>query len=241
MPEAFEFKTRIVGGAAWIDLNRPDEGNSFTRDMMRMFADTVRNLSGMPDVRVIAVESGGVQFSKGRDGRGEHRSGVSAYDMKKQMMGPVLDTYASLAKAPVPTVACVHGPAIGFGAALAAACDVTLASDSATFSFPEIEHDIPPTLAMSTLLSKVPSKLLSYLIYSGDVIDAGAAQQAGLVSKIWPADNFANESRDFVRKLAERPAVSLETIKLYQRNAAGLSPEMASEYAGALLALVRSR
>jgi enoyl-CoA hydratase/carnithine racemase len=241
MPQGFEFKTRMAGAAAWIDINRPDEGNSFTRDMMRTFADTVRSLSASPDVRVIAVESRGDQFCKGRDGRGEQRSGVSAYDMRKQMMGPVLDTYAALAKARVPTVACVHGPAIGFGAALAAACDVTLASAAATFSFPEIDHDIPPTLAMSALLSKVPSKILSYLIYSGETIDAAAAQQAGLVSKIWPGDKFVEDAQAFVAKLAERPGVNLETIKLYQRNATTLSPEMASEYAGTLLALVRSR
>ena len=62
----------------------------------------------------------------------------------------------------------------------------------------------------------------------------------GLASKVLPQASFAADADAFLAKLAGRPRLVLETIKRYQAKAAHLTPDMASEYAGTLLALVRS-
>lgn len=239
-PAPFEFAVRQEGGVARIDLNRPDEGNALTRDMMVTLAALVRRLGAAPDIRTIVIEARGPQFCRGRDGRGETRAGRSAYEVRVKMLGAVLGVYDALAEIPVPVVACVQGAAIGFGAALATACDITLASDAARFSFPEIEHGIPPTLAMSAALRKVPAKALSYLIYSAEAIDAREAVIFGIASRVFAAASFAAEVDRFVERLASRPRLVLETIKRYQAKAADLSADMASEYAGTLMAVVRT-
>jgi enoyl-CoA hydratase/carnithine racemase len=141
---------------------------------------------------------------------------------------------------PVPVVALVHGDALGFGCATAVGCDITLAADNARFAFPEIEHDIPPTMAMCAALGKVQAKALTYLIYSADSVSAQEAVTLGLASKVYPQTSFTADCDAFLKKLASRPRLILETIKRYQAKATGLSPDMASEYAGTLLALVRS-
>ena len=237
----FEFKVTRDGGIARIDLGRPDEGNAITQPMMLQLAKLLRGLGATPDVNVVAIGGRGPQFCSGRDGRGEKsRSGMTPYELRVNMMGAVLDTYQAVADVPVPVVACVHGDAIGFGSAMAVGCDITLAASNAKFGFPEIEHGTAPTLAMCASTGKVQSKALMYLIYSAEIIDAEDAVMFGLASKVLPQASFAVEADAFIKKLASRPRLILETIKRYHLRAAHLTPEMASEYAGTLLALVRS-
>src|ERR1700733_13984686 len=146
-----DFAVAVEGAIARIDLNRPDEGNALTRDMMVRLAELLRRLGADPAVHVIAITARGAMFCRGRDGRGESPAGMSAYDMRAKLYAPVLGVYEAATAAAVPVVA-----------ALAVACDVTLASDAARFSFPEIEHGIPPTLAMSGVMRKIAPKALSY-------------------------------------------------------------------------------
>jgi len=236
---SFEFKTACDGGIARIDLNRPDEGNALTRDMMVMLARLIGELGASADNRVIVIEARGPQFCRGRDGRGESREGYSPYEVRTKMMGPVLGVYEAINNVALPVVALVQGPAIGFGCALSGGCDITLASDAARFSFSEIKHGIPATLAMSAVMHKVPQKALAYMIYSGEELNPEEAMTFGLVSRVFPGPSFAASTNKFITDLASRPRLHLETVKKYQRNSAGMSAAVASEYAGSLLALVR--
>lgn len=235
----FEFMVRREGALARVDLNRPQEGNAMTRGMMVQLAATLRELGADASVHAVALEARGSHFCRGRDGRGESRAGMTPWEIRTKLMGAVLGSYEAIAAVPVPVVALVHADALGFGAALAVACDLTLASAAAGFAFPEIEHDIPPTMAMCAALGKVNAKALSYLIYSAEKIDAERALAVGLASRVLPAASFAAGADAFLKTLAGRPRLVLETIKRYQARAAHLTPEMASEYAGSLLALVR--
>ena len=236
----FDFTVKRDGAVAHVDFNRPEEGNALTRAMMLRFAQVLRELGADTKINVVTVGGRGGQFCRGRDGKGESRAGMTPYEVRVKMMGAVLDSYQAIWDVPVPVVALVHGDALGFGAALAVGCDITLAASNAKFAFPEIEHDIPPTMAMCAALGKVPAKALTYLIYSADKVDAEQAVTMGLASKVLPQASFAADADAFVKKLAGRPRLVLETIKRYQAKAAHLTPEMASEYAGTLLALVRS-
>jgi len=235
-----QFKVTRDGAIARVDLGRPEEGNAITRPMMLQLAKLLRELGSTADVHVVAIYGRGPQFCRGRDGKGESRSGMSPYDIRVNMMGAVLDVYQAIADVPVPVVACVHGDALGFGAAMAIGCDVTLAAANAKFAFPEIDHGIPPTMAMCAATGKVQSKALIYLVYSAEEISAQHAVTLGLASKVLPQESFAADADVFLKKLAGRPRLILETIKRYHLKAANLTPEMASEYAGTLLALVRS-
>jgi enoyl-CoA hydratase/carnithine racemase len=236
----FDFKVTRDGAIARVDLGRPEDGNALTRPMMVRLAALLRELGGATDINVIAICGRGAQFCRGRDGKGESRAGMTPYEVRVKMMGAVLDSYQAIWDVPVPVVALVHGDALGYGAALAVGCDITLAASNARFAFPEIEHDIPPTMAMCAALGKVPAKALTYLIYSAEEVDAEQAVTLGLASKVLPQASFTADADAFIKKLAARPRLVLETIKRYQAKAAHLPPDMASEYAGTLMALVRS-
>ena len=166
----FEFMVRREGSLARVDLNRPQEGNAMTRGMMVQLAATLRELGADASVH------------------------VTPWEIRTKLMGAVLGSYEAIAAVPVPVVALVHADALGYGAAVAVACDITLASASAGFAFPEIEHDIPPTMAMCAALGKVNAKALSYLIYSAEKLTAERAVAVGLASRVLPAASFAGQA-----------------------------------------------
>lgn len=237
---AFEFPISKRDGIVRIDLGRPDEGNSLTRGMMRDLAAVIKQAGADPDTRVIVIAGRGTHFCKGRDGRGETSAGLTPYEVRVQMMGAVLGVYEAINQAPVPVVSLVHAPAIGFGAALSGGCDITLASTGASLSFSEIKHGIPPTLAMAAVMKKVPQKALAWLIFSGRDVSVQEGVNMGLVSKVFEAGDFERECDLFLGELASRPRLILETVKKFLLGAQDLSASMQSEYAGTLLALVRS-
>ena len=242
VPDEFaaELVTNVEGAIATITLSRPEIGNALTRAMMIRLAKHVGTLSAQPDVRVLVLAAAGDEFCRGRDGRGESRAGMSPYDVRAHLMGGLLSVFDAIAQAPIPLVACVQGPTNNFGVTLAAACDITLASDKATFRYAEIEQGTPPTTAISVLTPNVSAKALAYLIYGAKSFDAQQALRCGLVTDVFPHDRFSDEARAFIKKLAETPRIALESIKRFQTRAAALTPDMRAEYAIALRALAGS-
>ena len=97
------------------------------------FGAVAQRVGIWPLVHVVVIESRGEFFCAGRGGNGESRVGMSAYDIRVKMMGAVLGVYKAIAQVPVLVIAMVQGDAVGFGAALAEACDLTLASSQARF------------------------------------------------------------------------------------------------------------
>jgi enoyl-CoA hydratase/carnithine racemase len=85
----FQYAIRIEDSVAYLDLNRPEEGNTLTRGMMGQLSADLKTLGARDDVNVVAITARGTHFCRGRDGRGENAAGVSAYDMRVTMMGPV--------------------------------------------------------------------------------------------------------------------------------------------------------
>jgi len=237
---ASQISSRIDGGIATIDFNRPGVGNTITRDMMRDLTRLLGTFGSDPSVKGIALRPAGASFCEGRDRAGESLKDMTAHAVRTEVLSVILDLYGAVQAAAVPVVACVKGKALGFGAALAGCCDVTLAADTARFSFPEIEHKTPPTLAMTAVMRSVQRKSLGYLIYSAEEVDASMAQGMGLVSRIFPEQAFDREVDRFLATLATRPRLTLETVKRFQNKAATLEPDMMSEYAGTLMALVRT-
>lgn len=235
----FQFPVSREGAVLRIDLGRPDEGNALTRGMMPQLSNLLREAGKDESVNVVVLTARGQHFCRGRDGKGESKAGMTPWEVRTKLMGATLDVFQAIADVPVPVVSRVQGHALGFGAGLAAACDITLASDAAQFAFPEIEHDIPPTMAICSTRGKVGPKAMTYLVYSAEKIDAHQATTFGLVSRVYPKASFEADADAFITKLASRPRLIVETIKRYQSKVGQLSPDMASEYAGTLLALVR--
>ena len=156
------------GDVTTLILNRPEVGN-------RQTDATWAQLSTMIDTaakesRLILFKGTGDDFCLGREAMGQPAPVPEAYAMRERSE-TIFNLYDAFRNAKIPIVGVVQGRAVGLGCALAALCDITFASDRARFQFPEMAHNIMPTIAMSALVDRVPRKAATYMIYSTEEIE----------------------------------------------------------------------
>jgi enoyl-CoA hydratase len=231
-------KSSRDGAVATVTIDRPAEGNFLTIDMVRELAAAFR-AAGASDARVIVLRGNGPDFCRGRDPKGAAPS-PTAMKMRANVCEPILDAYDAMANTRQPIVGVVQGAAHGFGAAIAGACDVTIAHDSARFRLPEMEYNLPPTLAVSALLPRVPRKGLAWMVYSIEEIDARTALQLGIVSKVAPSAQVEGELAKLLATVIARSPESLVAVKDFLRSAPHMEPRGMADYAANLLSSVLS-
>jgi enoyl-CoA hydratase len=226
------------GAIARITIDRAAEGNLLTVDMLRELTALFR-AAAATDAKVILLRSAGADFCCGRDVRGGTPS-PTAMVMRANVCEPILQIYDAIAEAPQPVVCAVQGIAHGFGCAMATACDITIAADNARFKLPEMEKDLPPSLAISAMLARVPRKAITWMVYSMEEIDATTAQQLGIVSNVVPAAELDAAVSKLLATMTARSPAALVAVKDYLRSAEHMDPRGARDYAANLLASVLS-
>ena len=226
------------GAVVTITLDRASEGNLLPVDGVRELAAAFR-AAGSTDAKVIALRGNGADFCRGRDPKGGAPS-PTAMKMRANVCEPILDVYDAMSTAHQPIVGVVQGMAFGFGCAIASVCDITIAHDTARFKLPEMEKDLPPTLAMSAVMPRVPRKVLAWMVYSMDELDAHAAHQVGIVSKVAPEPMVEMEVDKLLKTMTARSPEALIAVKDFIRSAAHMEPRGMADYGANLLAAVLS-
>ena len=231
-------KTTQNADVATIEIDRAAAGNMLTVDLLGELSAAFRRAAAS-DAKVIALRSAGADFCRGRDPQGGKPS-PTALAVRANVVAPILDVYDAIAGAPQPIVCAVQGAALGFGCALATACDITVAADVAHFRLPEMGKDLPPTLAISAMMSRVPRKALTWLVYSMAEIDADTALQLGIVSQVVPAGELGSATDRLIADLTARSREALAAVKEYMRVAPAMEPRAAADFGANLLAAVLS-
>lgn len=235
MPESV-IKTKRDGAVATVTIDRAAEGNMLTVEMLAELSGEIRGLAA-GDAKVMVLRSTGAVFCRGRDVRNA-RPVPTALAVRDTVVTPILDVYDALTTTPLPVIAAVQGPALGFGCALATACDITVASSAAAFQLPEMEKNLPPTLAISAMMTSVPKKALTELVYSMRTIDADTALGLGIVSRVVAPDELDRTVDELAAAMATRSREALVAVKDYFRSALGMERRGAADFAGNLLATV---
>jgi len=230
-------KLARAGVVATLTIDRATEGNTLTIDMLGELSAAIR-AAGATDAKMILLRANGPDFCRGRAPGG--LPSPIAMKMRANVCEPILDVYDAIAGARQPIVAVVQGKAYGFGAALAGACDLTIAADNARFRLPEMEKDLPPTLAISALMARVPRKALTWTVYSMEEIDAATALQLGLVSTVVPLAGLDGALDKLLAAMTVRSPEALIAVKDYFRAAPYMEPRGAADYGANLLAGVLS-
>lgn len=225
------------GDITTITINRPEIGNRVSNPMASQLADMID--AAEKDSRLILFKGAGDEFCLGRETMGKRGPLPEAYVVRGNTE-VIFNLYGAFRRSRVPVIGVVQGKAIGFGCALAALCDITIASERARFQLPEMAHHIMPTIAMSALVDRVPLKALMYLVYSTDEIDADQALTFGLVSKIVPADKLGSAVNDLVAALKKSPMPAVMAVKEYARFAIKMDTQAAVDFAKNLHATVNS-
>src|SRR5256885_15991116 len=133
---AFSVDESSANHPATIILRRPQSGNKLLTEEIQQLGKTIRILGERPNVKTVVVRAEGEQFCMGRQVAPATAAPRSAIAIRQEVTEPILGLYADLRATPVPVLALVQGEARGFGCALVGQCDLTIASENATFSMP---------------------------------------------------------------------------------------------------------
>lgn len=223
---------------AVVELNRPDRGNVLTAAEVRELGVAIRQVAGRPEVKAVVVRSRGEAFCLGRAPVPAGPVPPTALAIRTNLAEPILSLYADVRSAEVPVVAIVHGEAKGFGCALVGTCDLVIAADTAQFSFPEMDSNLPPTLAISAVLGRMLPKHIMHMVLTRNRIGAAEALAVGLVSEVHPAADLAGAVERTVGRLTDRSRPALCAVKEYLLTAQRLDPAAAARLAANTIASV---
>ncbi|WP_277060791.1 enoyl-CoA hydratase-related protein, partial [Rivihabitans pingtungensis] len=175
------------GAVATLWMNRPEVFNAFDEQLIAELTQACQALDHDDSVRVVVLAGRGRHFSAGADLNWMRRAashGEAENLADARQFARMLRTLATLSK---PTVARVHGAALGGGAGLTAACQMAIASDDAVFSTSEVRFGIIPAVISPYVLQAIGPRQAQRYFQSGERFDAARALAMGLVSEVAPA------------------------------------------------------
>lgn len=174
----------VVAPRATITIDDAERRNPLSNATIAEMAVLVRRAAADPEVAVIVITGAGDQaFSAGGDLSGGFVDRPLADHDSRRALADLLRALRECGK---PTVARVNGHALAGGFGLAAACDVVVAADDATFGLPEIKVGLWPMMVTAVLQRVMPHKAVLELMLTGRRITADEAMRLGAVSRVVP-------------------------------------------------------
>ncbi|MFM1814011.1 MAG: hypothetical protein RLZ98_706 [Pseudomonadota bacterium] len=234
--------TRQEGEILTVTLNRPEVGNG-VNDAMAV--ELISILHGAPEnARIVVLRGAGADFCMGRDSGPKPAPGTPAVPkealQRRRDYDIVFDCYNAVRRCPIPVISVVQGRARGFGLAIAALSDITLAADTAKFQIPEMGHNIYPGMVLSALIDRLPRKAITYLVNSTALISAERAVSFGIVSEIAPEGGLDALLDQTTAAILKAPPIASQAVKEYLTHALNMDPQAAVDFSRNLHALINS-
>jgi len=202
-----EVLTSREGGVFTITLNRPDVFNAFNRDLHAALRGALEEAAD-PAVRAVVITGAGRGFCAGQDLREFSELQGSIGEALEATYHPTIRLVRGLEK---PVLAAVNGPALAGGFALALLCDIRIASETATFGYPELPIGIPPSYASAR--AALSPAVARELCLTGRVIDAAEALRIGVVTEVCAPGELRERTTEVAEKIAGMPQSAQEETK----------------------------
>jgi len=202
-------------GVARLRLNRPDRLNAFTLQMHSEVREVLDQLEADAALRVLLITGEGRGFCAGQDLRERKlEAGSPPPDLSEALERRWNPLVRRLSRLPVPVVCAVNGVAAGAGANLALACDLVIASKSASFIQSFVAIGLAPDAGGTWMLPRLAGQARAMgLALTGETLSAETAAEWGMIWKAVDEDRFTDEVDALLAKLAAAPPLSLAAIK----------------------------
>ena len=204
----------VAEGVMKITLNRPDVLNSFHIDMAHELHQALDVARAEKVVRAVILTGAGRAFCAGQDLAAVPMEGAGKLDLGaivRQTYNPIIE---AIRKLDMPVICAVNGVAAGAGANLAIACDIVIASESASFiqSFSKIGL-IPDTAGTFFLPRAIGLPMATALMMTAAKITAMRAAELGMIYRVVADDQLESEAMQLAKTLAEMPTKALALTK----------------------------
>jgi enoyl-CoA hydratase len=200
------------GPALWITLNRPEKLNALSKPVIDGLHDSLARALADDDVKALVLSGAGRAFSAGYDLADEAAGSYGRAHEWHAVLAADVDLTMELFAFPKPTICAVRGYCLAGGCELAMACDMIVSGESGRFGEPEIRYGSGPVaLLMPFVLGQ---KKTSELLFTGDLLDAAAAERLGLVNRVVPDEELERAVEELVRRIAPTPLAVLRLTKM---------------------------
>jgi 2-(1,2-epoxy-1,2-dihydrophenyl)acetyl-CoA isomerase len=213
-------------GITTITLNRPEKLNALAGHMRRDLAEALEAAASERGVHVVVITGAGRAFCAGGDvaAMAELYERHDAEEFSR-LLGSARRVITAIRQMTKPVIASVNGPAFGAGFNLALACDLRIASTTATFSQSFAKVGLHPDWGGTYFLPRLvtPNKACE-MFFLGDAMGAEEALRLGVVNYVVEPTELEAETRKLAERLRAAPAVALGAAKqaVYLSQAAGL-------------------
>ena len=208
---------RRDGSVAVLTLNRPEARNALSDTLTPAMRRMIKSLGEDPEVGALLITGAGGAFCAGGDvkgmgsGRTVERSVEDAVTDLRQRQRTLTGVLVGLR---IPTIAALPGPAAGAGLALALACDIRFAAQSAFVSTGYARVGLSGDYGISWLLTRlVGSARARELMFTAERVDAVACERLGLVNRVVADDDLQAEAMTFAQRLASGPRQAFAFMK----------------------------
>jgi enoyl-CoA hydratase/carnithine racemase len=196
---------------ARLTLDNPQKLNILTREALEILVEQIHSAEAKDNLRAIVLTGAGTRAFCGGVDIGTLRGLDPA--SAREFIGLIHEACAALRACPVPVVARINGWCIGGALEIAAACDLRVAADTASFSMPEVRLGIPSVVEAALLPRLVGAGRARWLVMTGEAISAEKALSWGLVEKIAGVKNLDNEINRTLDMLLECEPGALKAQK----------------------------
>jgi enoyl-CoA hydratase/carnithine racemase len=205
---------------AIITLNRPEMRNALSDSLSPALRAMIKTCGENPDVGVLLLTGVGNAFCAGGNvkGMGAHRDkaklAMSFDDKVTDLQERQRLLTGALAAVRKPTIAALPGPAVGAGLALAMACDIRIAAQSAFLSTGYLRVALSGDYGIAWLLTRlVGTARARELMFTSEKVDAERCERIGLVNRVVPDEQLRAEAFALAKSLAEGPTLALRYMK----------------------------
>lgn len=210
------------GPIAILTLNRPEVRNALSPWLYAELEQAVRALGA--EARCLVITGQGEAFCSGDDvklvmagGGAGGPAPVAEALAREPRLTPAAD---ALLRCPVPVIAAVNGPAVGWGMELALMADLRVASERARFGELFVLRGLCCDVAgLARLAQLVGREKAAELLYTGALIDAAEALRIGLVSRVVPHERVLDEALALAERIAANPPLAVRRLKAGLREA----------------------
>jgi enoyl-CoA hydratase/carnithine racemase len=240
MTDAFRIEEDRERRFATVRLARGSTGNKIAAHEIPLLGRAIRELGTRQEFKLVLVRGDGDNFCQGRLPDAPGTAPKTALEIRNRVTEAILGCYDDVRSTPVPVIAIVQGEAKGFGCAFVSQCDLAIAAEDATFALPEMDHHLPPTLAISAMLHKVPPKRILHMVYTRRVIGAAEALSLGILSEVAARGSLDSAVDKTISTMLDRNRAALVGVKEYMNGTLHADAYPSARLASNLLAAVLS-
>jgi enoyl-CoA hydratase/carnithine racemase len=196
----------IDEGVATVTLNRPEQRNALSNQMLGELVDAMKRARDDDAVRAVVLRGAGEKvFCAGAD-LGGFAADVPLVE-KHFSSDLFLEFFRLMPRLGKPSLCAANGHVLAGGMGLALSCDLVIAREGITFGTPEINIGAFPYMIMAIIYRNVPRKKVNEMMLLGERISAEEAVGLGLANKVVPAPEFDAAVGDWAKRLASKSPV----------------------------------